>query len=437
MGKMSLPSLRSFAPKRLYARSLLIVVLPIFSMQVIVTTVFFDRHWEAVTARLSKGAAAELGLLTKLYIEQGEEAFAYALDPLEISMRYMPEATLPERNRSSPFNPFDRVIRRELEWHLEADYWYDTNSDPGWVEIRVAHGDGALLYRLRRERVLVTNGHLFVLWLVITTCLLGYVAVVFLRNQTRSITRLADAADAFGRGQDAPEYKPSGAIEVRQAGHAFLAMRARIRRHLRQRTEMLAGVSHDLRTPLTRMKLNLALQPENDDTEAMRADVAEMERMLADYLSFASGQEEDGTESVDLSALVRSIALNAARGGRAVGLDVADEFPVQARPTALARALQNLTDNALRHARTVQIGAEASGETAFIHVDDDGDGIPEERRQEALRPFTRLDQARGKADGGTGLGLAIVRDFARAHGGRLILSNSPLGGLRATISLPR
>ena len=430
------PRLRAFAPKSLYARSIAIVVLPIFAMQVIVTLVFFDRHWEAVTARLAKGAAAELGLLTALYDEQGAEAaFAHAHDPLEISMRFEPGAVLPAEPRRPWFDPFNRVLRRELDWHLDAPFWYDTRSDADWVEVRVAHDGGALVYRLRRHRVLATNGYLFILWLVVATLLLGYVAIVFLRGQVRSITRLADAAEAFGRGADAPGFKPSGATEVRQAGHAFMAMRARIRRHMRQRTEMLAGVSHDLRTPLTRMKLNLALQPDTEDVEALRADVADMERMLAGYLAFASGEEEDQVEPVDVRGLAREAALAAARGGRAVEVAVPEAFTVQARPLNLARALQNLVDNALRHGRAVRVSAEASGEAAMIHVDDDGPGIPEDRRREAVRPFTRLDEARG-GDGGTGLGLAIVRDFARAHGGRLSLSDGPLGGLRATISLP-
>ena len=431
-------TLRQIAPKSLYGRTILIVVLPIFLMQTIVTWVFFDRHWEEVNARLAKGAAAELGHVTALYNDaapaERAQVLTRASDELEIAAAFVPGAALPDRSRPARFDPFDRVLNRELDWHLDAPYWYDASGE-GVVEVRVARGDGVLAYQIRRDRVLATNGPFFVLWLLLTTVLLGYVAVVFLRNQVRSITRLADAAEAFGRGREAPAFKPAGAREVRQAGHAFLAMRARLRRYVRQRTEMLAGVSHDLRTPLTRMKLNLALQPDSEDVAELRADVEEMERMVEDYLTFASDEDEAGVEAVDLAAMLGEVADGARRMGRDVELAVRAGFTVEARPVALRRAVGNLVGNALRHGQRVRVCAEVTDAEVRIHVDDDGPGIPAARREEAMRAFTRLDPARTDAEG-TGLGLAIVRDFARRHGGRLTLSDSPLGGLRATIGLP-
>ena len=432
-------TLRQIAPRSLYGRTILIVVLPIFLMQSIVTWVFFDRHWEEVNARLAKGAAAELGLVTALYESAASDAerasvLARAEAELEISAGFVPGGALPARSRAARFDPFDRVLDRELDWHLDAPYWYDASGERV-VEVQVAAEGGVLAFAVRRDRVLATNGPFFVLWLLVTTVLLGYVAVVFLRNQVRSITRLADAAEAFGRGREAPAFKPSGAREVRQAGHAFLAMRARLRRYVRQRTEMLAGVSHDLRTPLTRMKLNLALQPDSEDVRELRSDVEEMERMVEDYLTFASDEDEAGVGTVDLSELLAEVAAKARRLDREVELDVRAGFTVEARPVALRRALANLVGNALRHGQRVRITAEVSDAEVRIHVDDDGPGIPEDRREEAMRAFTRLDTARTGAEG-TGLGLAIVRDFARRHGGGLGLSDSPLGGLRATITLP-
>ena len=431
-------TLRQIAPKSLYGRTILIVVLPIFLMQTIVTWVFFDRHWEEVNARLAKGAAAELGHVTALYNDaapaERAQVLTRASDELEIAAAFVPGAALPDRSRPARFDPFDRVLNRELDWHLDAPYWYDASGE-GVVEVRVARGDGVLAYQIRRDRVLATNGPFFVLWLLLTTVLLGYVAVVFLRNQVRSITRLADAAEAFGRGREAPAFKPAGAREVRQAGHAFLAMRARLRRYVRQRTEMLAGVSHDLRTPLTRMKLNLALQPDSEDVAELRADVEEMERMVEDYLTFASDEDEAGVEAVDLAAMLGEVADGARRMGRDVELAVRAGFTVEARPVALRRAVGNLVGNALRHGQRVRVCAEVTDAEVRIHVDDDGPGIPAARREEAMRAFTRLDPARTDAEG-TGLGLAIVRDFARRHGGRLTLSDSPWGGLRATIGLP-
>ena len=435
------PRLRTFAPKSLYGRTILIVVLPIFLMQVVVTVVFFDRHWEEVTSRLAKGTTGELALLTELWegADGADERAQIALrarEQLELQMGFVRGEVLPAENNRAIFEPFDRRLNRELRRHLSHPYAYDAESEADVVTIGVQLPEGVLTYRVPRKRVLATDGHLFVLWLVGATVLLGYAALVFLRTQVRSITRLADAAEAFGRCRDDPDFKPTGAREVRQAGRAFLSMRARIRRYVRQRTEMLAGVSHDLRTPLTRMKLNLELLPDCEEARDLRADVSEMERMLQDYLTFASGEAEAAFETVDVSGLANDVCAAAARAGRIVTMWVPPGLTVEAKPTALRRALDNLVGNALRHARTVSIGVEAAPEEVLIHVDDDGPGIPQARRAEAVRAFSRLDEARSGASG-TGLGLAIVRDLARSHGGKLTLGDAPTGGLRATISLPR
>lgn len=440
---MRLPTLKSVTPKSLFGRTILIVVLPIFAMQVVVTIVFFDRHWEEVTSRLAKGTTGELAVLTELWGTADvprEEVALMARTQLEIDMGFAAGEVLPDENRRPLFEPFDRRLNRELRRHLDRPYAYDAETEADVITVGVQLTDGVLTFRVPRKRLLATDGYLFVAWLVSATVLLGLIALVFLRNQVRSITRLAEAADAFGRGRDAPGFRPSGAREVRQAGQAFMAMRARIRRYVRQRTEMLAGVSHDLRTPLTRMKLNLALQPQTEDVAELSADVAEMERMVEDYLTFASGEGEAAFETVQVAEVVDAACAAQARGGREVTMAVPSGLTVEAKPTGLRRAIDNLVGNAVRHARQVRVVAEEAGEEVLIHVDDDGPGIPEGRRREAVQAFARLDPSRGapkEGAGGTGLGLAIVRDFARGHGGKLSLDDSPLGGLRATISLPR
>jgi two-component system osmolarity sensor histidine kinase EnvZ len=436
------PPFKSFLPKSLYGRTILIVVLPIFLMQVVVTIVFFDRHWEEVTSRLSRSAAAEVAVLTGLWTGGlvPEEDVALMARELELEMALAEDEVLPEENRRPFFEPFDSRLDRSLRRALGRPYAYDAESEAEVVTIGVQTDEGVLTFRVPRKRLLVTEGYLFVAWLVGATVLLGLMSLVFLRNQVRSITRLAAAAEAFGRGFDAPGFKPSGAREVRLAGQAFLAMRARIRRYVRQRTEMLAGVSHDLRTPLTRMKLNLALQPQTEDLAELAADVAEMERMVEDYLAFASGEGEAAIKTVGLNALIDEACAAQARGGREVTMIVPPGLTVEAKPLALRRAVDNLVGNAVRHARTVRVLAEEAGEEVLIHVEDDGPGIPEGQRAEAVKAFSRLDPSRGAPKGegsGTGLGLAIVRDVARAHGGRLTLGDSELGGLKATISLPR
>jgi two-component system osmolarity sensor histidine kinase EnvZ len=274
------------------------------------------------------------------------------------------------------------------------------------------------------------------LWLIGTSLLLGAIAIVFLRNQVRSILRLAAAAEAFGRGRDMPAFKPSGATEVRRAGRAFIAMRERIKRHIDQRTTMLAGVSHDLRTPLTRMKLALAMAPESAETQEVKRDVAEMERMINSYLEFASDNSTAGEpEAFDIAEIVREVAEDADPSGERVAASAESEVRFEGRRDAIKRAIANLVGNGLKYARRVEVSAERAGPFVAVTVDDDGPGIPEEKRRDVFKPFYRLDESRSASEG-VGLGLSVVRDVARSHGGDVALSTSPLGGLRAVMKLP-
>jgi two-component system osmolarity sensor histidine kinase EnvZ len=300
--------------------------------------------------------------------------------------------------------------------------------------------DGVLHMVVPRDRVTVSSPDIFIVWMVGSALILTAVAVLFLRNQVRPIERLARASDAFGKGRSVPDFKPYGATEVRRAAQAFLTMRERIERHVTQRTEMLAGVSHDLRTPLTRIKLTLALMSENEDVRALKTDVAEMERMLDEYLDFARGEGGEKAESGDLGAIVRDAASAAARarpaGPAQLTLDVPAGLVLTVKSNALKRCVTNLIDNALKYGKTVNVSLQRDERLVQIVVDDDGPGIPEARREEAFRPFHRLDEGRNLQSGGVGLGLAIARDIARAHGGDLVLDTSPRGGLRAVVRLP-
>lgn len=435
--------LKRYLPKSLYARVVLIVILPIFLMQSFVTYVFFERHWDLVSANLTANSAGQIALVTRLYRAttdpfERRAIEADALEDLDISVRFESGGKIPAtRDKTSAFTRYTRTLRRSLDESLDEPFWFDSRSWPAYVEIRVQIADGCLVFLPRRDRVFATNGPIFVLWLVGATLLLGWIAIVFLRNQVRSITRLSEAAEAFGRGRDKPDFRPSGATEVRRAGRAFIAMRERIKRHMHQRNAMLAGFSHDLRTPLTRIKLALAMQPDTADVEALRGDVAEMERMVDAYLTFARDISASETpELIDLSDLVSSVAAEARRMGQAVESDIEKGLAAVGRRDALRRAVNNLLENARKYAPHVWLTARRSDDFAQITIDDDGPGIAPGRYEDAFKPFVRLDAAQSGKIGGVGLGLAIVREVARGHGGEASLDASPKGGLRAVLRLP-
>jgi len=434
--------LRRYMPKSLYGRALLIVILPIFLIQSFVTYVFFARHSDLVSANLSANIAGQIALVTELYRKTADpyeraRIAEDALDDLNISVRFAPGEKIPLKDKRAFTALYNDTLDRQLGERLDTDYWFNTLGWPAYVEIYVQIEDGYLAFLAPRERVFATSGPIFVLWLIGATLLIGSVAVLFLRGQVRSILRLARAAEAFGRGRDVPGYRPSGATEVRKAGLAFIAMRERIKRHIHQRMAMLAGVSHDLRTPLTRLKLALAMQPDTPDTEALRADVLEMERMVEAYLNFARDiASGDDPEETDIGALLRDIGEETARSGRQVGLDIEEKLDMPARRDALKRAVNNLVANSLKYASNVWLTGRRAGANIEIIVDDDGPGIDPANYSEAFRPFTRLRDPRTLDRNGVGLGLAVVRDVARSHGGDVTLARSPHGGLRATVRLP-
>lgn len=433
-------SIKRFLPKGLFERSLLIIVLPVGLMQGAVTWAFFDQHWQITTSRLSQSVAGEVAMVVDLHQRAGPEGFDelanIAFATTDLSVDYRPGDTLPTSRRTAFFRALDRALRGALSTELDEEFWFDTTRYPNYVDIRVAVDGGVLRFIAVRDRVFATTGHIFLIWLFGATALLLSVAIIFIRNQVKPIRQLAEAAEAFGRGQDVERFKPAGAREVRRAASAFLDMRARLKRHMEQRTQLLAGVSHDLRTPLTRLRLQLALMPESEEREAARRDLADMEVALEEYLAFARGQAGEEPTPLDLTALCETLADDAAREGVDLRLEVAEDLVVQAREGALKRALANLVQNAAAHADDVLLSARLNGSRIELTVDDDGPGIPADEREEAFRPFSRLDESRNANRKGVGLGLAIARDTLRAHGGELRLEDSPLGGLRARVSLP-
>ncbi|WDI30591.1 ATP-binding protein [Hyphococcus flavus] len=434
--------IRRYFPKSLYARILLIVILPIFITQSLVTYIFFVRHWDLVTANLSENVAGQIALISRQY-ENAEtdtertQLMNEALEDLDIRVRYAPAMQIPEDNQLARFNVYNATLDRRLRRALAWPYWMNTQSWPNDVEIRVQLGDGALIFFAQRDRVFATTGPIFLFWLIATSILIGATAIIFMRNQVRSILRLANAAEAFGRGRDSPDYRPTGATEVRKAGYAFIAMRERIKRHLEQRTAMLAGVSHDLRTPLTRIKLALAMQPNGDEINALRSDVLEMEKMVEAYLDFARNEAVDEEpKSFRVASLFDEITSNVERSGRCIIAAAPSNVSITARRSALHRATSNLVNNGLRYADNVWLSARRTDRFVEITVDDDGPGIAPEQYEDVFKPFVRLDAARNQNESGVGMGLTIVRDVARAHGGDVSLDKSDYGGLKATIRLP-
>jgi len=429
-------------PKTLFGRSLLIIVLPVAIMQIAVTYVFFDAHWQTVTSRLSEGLAGDVAWAVESYQDDPSAAsFAKiskrAEDSMGLSVALQPGRILPDRTHHSLFAPIDQSMQQALTQRLDQPFWFDTTRYPAYVDIRVAVTGGVMRVLAPRDRAFATQGHIFVLWMTVATVLLTAIAILFIRNQVRSIERLANAAEAFGRGADVEAFKPHGAKEVRRAATAFLDMRARIQRYIDQRTTLLASVSHDLRTPLTRLKLALALAEPSKRNEAMKGDLAEMEHMIDEYLAFARGEGGEAAETIHLRDLLEQVSEGALRAGAQVAVAADSELTVSVRPNALKRALSNLVMNAAVHGEHVEVAAKVLAQGGVeIVVDDDGPGIPEDRYEEAFKAFGRLDEARNQNSKGVGLGLAIARDVARGHGGDIILSRSPLGGLRAVVRLP-
>lgn len=433
--------LGDWMPKGLYARSLIIIVTPIVLLQAVVAFAFMERHWQQVTARLSRAVTQNIASVIDLHETLPAEAerrilIDTARNRFGLLIDFLPPDPLPPAGPKPFFSLLDRKLSEEVTRQIGRPFWIDTVGRSNLVEIRIRLDDEVLRVFAQRSQAYASNSHIFIVWMVVTSLVLLAVAISFLRNQIRPILQLADAAESFGKGRDSADFRPRGAREVRRAAQAFIEMRQRIERQIEQRTTMLAGVSHDLRTILTRFKLELELLGDSPDVEAMRSDVDEMQHMLEDYLSFARGDAGEAPEPVDMIAVLDSLRSDAERSGHRTTVSFSGDPQVTVRPISFKRCLANLVDNACRYGDEVRIVGVRGTSWLSVTVDDDGPGVPEELRETVFRPFFRLDDARNQDRSGTGLGLAIARDVARGHGGEIALSDSPLGGLRVMVRIP-
>ncbi|WP_421859252.1 ATP-binding protein [Oricola sp.] len=429
-------------PRGLYARSLIIIIAPMVLLQSVIAFAFMERHWQTVTQRLSTAVTRDIAAIVDMietYPKDGEfeEITRIARERLALNVAILPPDPLPAPAPKPFFSILDTILSEEITRQIGKPFWIDTVGNSNLVEIRVQLDEHVLRVLARRSRAYASNTHIFLLWMVGTSLVLLFIAILFLRNQIRPIQKLAEAAESFGKGRPLPEdFRPRGAIEVRRAGLAFIQMRERIEKQIEQRTTMLSGVSHDLRTILTRFKLQLALSKDHSVTEALDKDVADMQSMLEGYLSFAKGDVREETEEFDIHVLLDEIAKDGELRGKTVRTSLVGRPGIVVRPSAFRRLVSNLTSNAFRHAQRVEIVARHSKGWLTMTIDDDGPGIPEDRREEVFRPFYRLDEARNLNETGTGLGLSIARDIARSHGGDIELQSSSMGGLRAELRLP-
>ncbi len=433
-------SIKQFLPRSLLGRSLLIIVTPLVLLQVVSAVIFFESHWDKVSLRLARSVAGDISSLIELMRQhQNAESHAQLFNLWSDNKNIIASVRKGEILPNIPSKGsglMERMLKRSLKESVRQPFHIDSESMKRHVIIQVQLSDSVLQLIVSRKRLFSSTTYVFVIWMVGTALILFGVATIFMRNQVKPIRRLAIAADNFGKGRDVTRFKPEGAREVRQAASAFLAMRERIIRQISQRTEMLAGVSHDLRTPLTRMRLQLAMLKNAEGAEELTSDVEEMEHMLEGYLAFARGEGGETPRPEDVAIILEAVTAQARRKGGTVDLHTEGELMVTVRPQALKRSLMNLIDNAIRYADHVSIRAGKRGNAIEITIDDDGPGIPEDKREDVFKSFYRLDSSRNPETGGVGLGMTIARDVIRGHGGDITLSDSPHGGLRARIRLP-
>jgi two-component system osmolarity sensor histidine kinase EnvZ len=433
--------LRRRLPTGLYTRSLLIVILPMLLLQTVVAAVFMERHWRIVTERLSEGTVRDIAGIVEVIHAYPQDAnydsiTRIANEALNLTIAVEEKGQLPPPRPRPFFSILDDILSDQITQQIRLPFWLDTVGDSRLVEIRVKIDERVLRVFVRRGSTYASNTHIFLVWMVGTAFVLVIISILFLRGQIRPILSLANAAESFGKGQKNESFSPKGADEIRRAGLAFILMRERIERQMEQRTAMLAGISHDLRTILTRFKLQLALAGDKPELSGMTEDVNDMQSMLEGYLAFAKGEAEEDFGKLRLSELLERFRNDFELRGRPLTYEIEGEDEIAVRPNAFTRLVANLVSNSERYAKSLHINARHSAKWLTLTLDDDGPGIPAESREDVFKPFYRLDEARNLDASGTGLGLAIARDIARAHGGNVTLGESPSGGLRAVVRIP-
>ena len=429
--------IKEILPKRLFYRSLIIVATPIILLQIIITIVFFDSLWIKANKGMTRSLVSEVKTLFDIYNnDQADKETILDLynKNFDFVVRLKENEIFPDRIPERWYSPMDRSLRRELKSAFPNAYWFDTTSYKETVYLKIKYKNGFLQIFFPKSRIAPSSARIFALWITLPGLLLITIAIIFLKNQTRPIVNLARAAESFGKGEFIKEFRPSGAREIRQAAYEFDRMRKRITIHLNQRSEMLSGISHDLRTPLTRLKLQLALLKQQDLAKKMSDDIEEMEKMLNEYLEFARCQKNEETETVNVNNIIEDVIKK--YENKQINISVEEDLEISIRPNSIKRCLINLIDNGLSYGKKVEIFVKKTLNRLIIFVDDDGSGIPEKEYQNVIKPFYRIDKSRGQNKSGVGLGLSIANDIISSHGGNIALDKSPLGGLRVKISLP-
>ena len=428
--------IKKILPKRLFYRSLLIVAVPIIGLQLIISIVFFDSLWIKTNKGMTRALVGEIRTFINTYEnEEYNKEFLIIIfrEHLDFNVKFEPLKILPSKDKERRFSPIDRTLRRELKAKF-TNYWFDTTSYKNLIDLKIKYEDGYFQFYVPKERVTSSSARIFALWITMPAFLLITISIIFLKNQTRPIISLAKASEKFGRGEEVKEFRPSGALEIRQAGYEFDKMRKRITRHLNQRSEMLSGISHDLRTPLTRIKLQLAFIKDKEISNKLSNDVSEMEKMLNEYLQFASSSSEEKTETFDISELLESTVIRYEK--KEITTDIPERIFLDGRKSLIGRCFNNLIDNSIKYSNNILISLKKSANSIIIIIDDDGPGIPKNERENVFKPFYKIDKSRSDSKSSVGLGLSIASDIIRSHGGNISLETSPTNGLRTKIFLP-
>ena len=430
--------LKDILPKRLFYRALLIVAVPVLVLQLVITIVFFDSLWIKTNKGMTRALINEINLFVEVYgneetnKDELKNQFSLFID---LNIELVKNKNLENKYTERWFSPIDRTLRRELKSSFGTEeFWFDTTSYKELIDLRIKYQDGYFKFLVPRDRVTSSSARIFALWITVPAIIMVIISLIFLKNQTRPITNLARAAERFGKGEDVDEFRPSGALEIRQAGHEFDKMRKRILRHLNQRTEMLSGISHDLRTPLTRMKLQIAFIKDKDLAAKLAEDINEMEKMLNEYLQFTSSSYVEKDEMFNLSELIEEIVTK--YDNENIQKDLLPRIYINGRKNLINRCLNNIIDNALKYGNRVQIKLNKENTNIFIIIDDDGFGIPKEEYENVFKPFYKIDKGRADSKSSVGLGLSIASDIVRSHGGNIVLDKSKMNGLSVKIFLP-
>ena len=430
--------IKNLLPKTLFYRALLIVAVPVIVIQLIITIVFFDSLWIKTNKGMTTALVNELNTFIEIYndnIYDKDEITNLFSIYQNLNIEYVENEKFDYSYDDRWFSPIDRTLRRELKSKFSDEkFWFNTTSYKELIDLRIEYELGYFKFLIPKDRVASSSARIFALWITVPALIMVFISLIFLKNQTRPITKLAKAAEKFGRGEDVEEYKPSGASEIRQAGFEFDRMRKRIIRHLNQRSEMLSGISHDLRTPLTRMKLQLAFIKDKDLSSKLSEDINEMEKMLNEYLQFTSSSYSEKDENFNLSELIENIVEKYKNHN--ISKNISSEIRINGRKNLIVRCINNLLDNAIKYGEKVNIELFKNKNNLFIKIEDDGPGVPENEYENVFKPFYKIDKGRADSKSSVGLGLSITSDIIRSHGGNIKLEKSPLGGLGVKIFLP-